>query len=101
MTAVITLATFLAMFMDDCRLAFLPPPNDVSCQIVSVGILVWLPAAQHHLSIISTHVQIVASAQTRAAAIYMHIFKADVYAAGTSGYVLHQGWACFTCDGSA
>ena len=39
-TAVITLATFLGMFMDDCRLAFLGPTNDVSCQIISFGILV-------------------------------------------------------------
>ena len=94
MTAVISLATFLAMFMDDCRLAFLPPPNDVSCQIVSLGILVRLPAAQHLLNVTSTptatHMQPVALSRL---VLPQHL-QADVHTARTSGRVLRQSWAC-------
>ena len=41
-TVLVSLATFLGIFMDDCRLAFLPPANDVSCEVISFGILVSL-----------------------------------------------------------
>ena len=41
-TIIVSTATFLGMFLDDCRLAFLPSDNDVACEVLSFGVLVRL-----------------------------------------------------------
>ena len=40
MTAFVTFATFLALFMDDTRLAILPTSLDNACQYISLAIMV-------------------------------------------------------------
>ena len=42
-TAFVTFATFLALFMDDFRLACLPTSLDNPCQYISLGVMVSLP----------------------------------------------------------
>ena len=40
-TIAITVVTFVALFMDDFRLAVLPPQLDVSCEYLTSLIFVW------------------------------------------------------------
>ena len=40
-TIAITVVTFVALFMDDFRLAVLPPQLDVSCEYITGLIFVW------------------------------------------------------------
>ena len=42
-TIAITVVTFVALFMDDFRLAVLPPQLDVSCEYLTGLIFVWPP----------------------------------------------------------
>ena len=42
-TIAITVVTFVALFMDDFRLAALPPQLDVSCEYITGLIFVWPP----------------------------------------------------------